>query len=110
MSNTETSTDRHNHSFLDPLAVAAAFMPELFVDASNTAGPERYLVEVVTDGAHAASSSSPTEAQASKCGMTVASPASPAGSAGIRIPNGLDAEKVWQLIDDCLDLAERATR
>lgn len=95
---------------LDPLAVAAAFMPELFIDASSTDGPRRYFVEVITDGAHASTSSSKTNVKSSQCGRTIAAPAVPSGSPGIRIPRNLDVDKMWQLLEQCLDLADKATQ
>lgn len=89
----------------DPLAVAAAFMPDLFVDDRTSQGPVKYTVDVVTQGAH---SSSSAERGSSQCGRTVVLPL-PQDSElnGVRIPIGLDAKKIWELLDQCLDLAEK---
>lgn len=89
----------------DPLAVAAAFMPELFVDDKTSEGPVRYTVDVITHDARIPSSQ---ESGSSQCGRTVVLPL-PQDSKlnGVRIPIALDAEKVWELFDQCLELAEK---
>ena len=85
----------------DPLAVAAAFAPVLFSDNSG----ERFEVDVVTEGAHGSSSAVPSKS--SQCGRTLVTPAPPA-SGGVRIPQGVSADKVWRVIEHCLGLTEKA--
>ena len=85
----------------DVLAVAATFAPMLFDDN----GGERYEVDVVTEGAHGASPSVLTPQ--SQCGRTNVTPVLP-NELGVRIPRGVDADKVWRYIDRCLSLVETA--
>ena len=97
----------------DPLAVAAAFAPAIFRSQAQNGTEEKYLVEVITEGAHASSSSSAsprggfTDKTPSQCGRTVATPLPPYWS-GVRIPNGVDADAVWMMLEQCLERAENA--
>jgi uridine nucleosidase len=85
----------------DPLAVAAAFVPEIFEDH----GGERFGVEVVTEGAHG--SSSDVREGGSQCGRTVATVVGE-GMEGVRIPRSVDRVEMWRMIDECLARAESA--
>jgi uridine nucleosidase len=84
----------------DPLAVAAILHPEWFHDN----GGERYEVEVVREGEHG--SSSYVRSGASQCGRTIAT-ILPQGAAGVRIPRALERDRLWRLLDECLERAER---
>jgi uridine nucleosidase len=81
----------------DPLAVAAAFAPELFDDTDG----ERYRVDVVRDDAI----SGDRERPVSQCGRTVAKKLPP-GEGGIKIPRRLDTGAFWDMINQCLNKAE----
>lgn len=85
----------------DPLAVAAALMPEVFDDR----GGERFDVDVVIEGVH--EDQGTEAAKESQCGRTVAK-AVKKGEAGVRIPRGLDQGQVWRVLEGCLGRAERA--
>lgn len=85
----------------DPLAVAAAFIPAIF----DNKGGERFDIEVITDGAHG--SSEDVREGGSQCGRTVATPLAE-GQQGVRIPRGVDQQRMWRMIDECLAKAESA--
>ncbi|KAF2718302.1 Inosine/uridine-preferring nucleoside hydrolase [Polychaeton citri CBS 116435] len=87
----------------DPLAVAAAFVPHLFQDNNG----ERFDIRVVTEGDHGASSH--VRSGESQCGRTIVNPV-PHGNSGVRIPRGLDKLAIWQLLDGCLDVAEKSSQ
>ncbi|KAL2060180.1 hypothetical protein VTL71DRAFT_9575 [Oculimacula yallundae] len=95
----------------DPLAVAAIL--DSIVASTATSNPtpllqdylpagkrERYAVQVITEGSHA-------EALAGKAqtGRTVATLLGE-GEEGVRIPRGLNVERFWGLIEDCLVVAD----
>lgn len=82
----------------DPLAVAAVFAPELFSDN----GGERFEVTVITEGEHG--SAEHVRSGSSECGRTVAEKL-PLGTPGVRIPRGLEVNKVWKMLDRCLTQA-----
>lgn len=93
----------------DPLAVAAAFRPDLFFcggalaeDRSNKE-QERFGVQVVLDGEHGTADVEST----SQCGRTIATRLPP-GAQGITIPRSLSPKAVWSLIESCLSHTERA--
>lgn len=83
----------------DPLAVAAVLMPEVFDDG----GGERFEVEVVIDGPHGPEAR--RGALGSQCGRTVARKVRERGE-GCRIPRGVDGDKVWRVLEECLTRAE----
>ncbi|KAK5122230.1 hypothetical protein LTR85_004140 [Meristemomyces frigidus] len=105
----------------DPLAVAAAFRPDLFhcsntkrrahkhcagspaPDDQQSGKQERFDVQVVTDGEHGTADVDST----SQCGRTVVK-LLPPGSEGITIPRGLEPKQLWSLIEGCLGRTERA--
>jgi uridine nucleosidase len=75
-------------------------------DAERSPGPEhheRFEVTVITEGTF-------EEAKAGKqTGRTLAKPLPP-GSEGVRIPRGVDIEKFWQVIEDCIESADEANK
>ena len=77
----------------DLLAVAAVLIPEVFDDR----GGERFGVSVVTEGA----------GKGSQLGRTVARKVD-GGDGGVRIPRGVEAEKVWKELVGALGRAEEA--
>jgi uridine nucleosidase len=83
----------------DPLAVAAAILPDLFEDDSGS----RYAVSVVTEGEHG--DSAHIRSGSSQCGRTVAK-LLPPGTPGVRIPKKMQVAELWHLIDMCLARAE----
>ncbi|KAK2767473.1 Uridine nucleosidase 1 [Arachnomyces sp. PD_36] len=65
-------------------------------------GGERFVVSVVTDGAH-----SRDPAICREVGRTVAQPVEKgSGVGGVTIPRGLDVERFWGLIADCIKRAD----
>lgn len=87
----------------DPLAVAAIFPEgllekEIFADGNG----ERWDVSVITEGHHG--SSDHARSGASQCGRTVAR-LLPAGTPGVRIPRSLDEDRMWRLLEGCLERA-----
>ncbi|KAI5466413.1 Inosine/uridine-preferring nucleoside hydrolase domain-containing protein [Mariannaea sp. PMI_226] len=92
----------------DPLAVAAVLIgtdneiPFFEWDAERSQSPqhhERFEVTVITEGTF-------DEARAGKqTGRTLAK-ALPSGSEGVRIPRGVDIEKFWQVIEECIERAD----
>lgn len=83
----------------DPLAVAAAVVPELFDDR----GGERYRVEVDTKGEH-----SEVPEEVLQLGRTRVELLE-MGEPGVRIPRTFDVDGFWWMIDCALGRAERAT-
>ncbi|KAL2350872.1 Inosine/uridine-preferring nucleoside hydrolase domain-containing protein [Cryomyces antarcticus] len=80
----------------DPLAVAAAFAPNVFDDLDG----ERFSVSVVTDGQHV--SQGHPESQTNQCGRTVITKLDH-GEPGVRIPRAVAADVVWHFLDMSLD-------
>ncbi|OCK95937.1 Inosine/uridine-preferring nucleoside hydrolase [Cenococcum geophilum 1.58] len=83
----------------DPLAVAAAIEPETF----NDVGGERFLVDIVTKGVHAADKASVGELGRTKVTKL------PMGQPGVRIPRGLDVTRFWYLTELALRSADATT-
>ncbi|KAF2757944.1 nucleoside hydrolase [Pseudovirgaria hyperparasitica] len=83
----------------DPLATAAAFIPEIFEDASG----ERFEVNTVREGVH-----SDDRTLAGQLGRTVAS-LLPKGQGGVRVPRGLNVERFWDMIELALQEADKAS-
>ncbi|KKY28256.1 putative uridine nucleosidase [Diplodia seriata] len=90
----------------DPLAVAAAFVPDIFVDN----GGERFSVHVVTDGEHRADPAmNLADAEAvGQLGRTLVTKVGE-GEEGVRIPRTLDVPRFWDLIDQALGKAEEVS-
>lgn len=82
----------------DPLAVAAALTPEIFVDHQ-----ERFSVGVVTEGEH-----DKAAGRAGQLGRTVVQLLEP-GTEGVRIPRTLDLDRFWNSISEALSTAEQTS-
>jgi uridine nucleosidase len=80
----------------DPLAVAAAYNPDIF----NDRGGERFQVEIVTKGVHSAN-----QAEIGELGRTKVTKL-PVGEAGCRIPRGVDLGQFWGSIESALKRAD----
>ncbi|CAI6333106.1 unnamed protein product [Periconia digitata] len=83
----------------DPLAVSAAYDPDIFDDR----GGERFQIDIVTEGVH-----SDDVSTIGQLGRTVATKL-PQGEGGCRIPRGVDLEKFWGSVEDCLKRADAVT-
>ena len=86
----------------DPIAVAvlleAVMGPNMrFFDG----GGERWHVNIVTDGLH-----SRNEAERGQVGRTVVTKSD---HGGVRIPKSMHVQSFWDVIDRCLQVAERVT-
>ncbi|KAL9600557.1 MAG: hypothetical protein Q9219_003103 [cf. Caloplaca sp. 3 TL-2023] len=83
----------------DPVAIAVV-LSEIGADnlAFDDAGGERFDVEVVTDGKH-----NGADDIRGQVGRTVVSKSS---GARVRIPHGLDVERFWLVVENCLQRAE----
>jgi len=92
----------------DPLAVAAACHPELFLDDPDDADRKlRYQVDIVTEGAHRADEGiSAREVLGSQCGRSVVT-LLPEGKEGVRIPRAVNAEAIWTLLGGGLENCDR---
>ena len=80
----------------DPNAIAV-----LLSDAEisfDDRGGERWNVQVVTDGLH-----SEDDAERGQVGRTIISKAN---GKGVRIPRGVDVQRLWDMIEDCVQRAE----
>jgi uridine nucleosidase len=80
----------------DPLAVAAAYNPDIFDDR----GGERFQVDIVTEGVHSAN-----QAEVGELGRTKVTKI-PAGEGGCRIPRGVDLDRFWGSIESALKRAD----
>jgi uridine nucleosidase len=80
----------------DPLAVAAAYNPEIFEDRDG----ERFQVDVVTEGVHSAN-----QAEIGELGRTNITKL-PAGEGGCRIPRDVDLISFWGGIENALKSAD----
>ena len=92
----------------DPLAVAAACHPELFLDdPADKDRKLRYHVDIVTEGAHRADEGVEEKMLVgSQCGRSVVRLLHE-GCEGMRIPRAVDAEAVWGLLGRCLGDCDR---
>lgn len=96
----------------DPLAVAVALdgitgVEIPFFDYQAKDGEreiERYQVEVIVDGTHVNSVAGETE-----MGRTVATLLAK-GEEGVKIPRGLDVERFWTVLEECLKAADDTNR
>lgn len=92
----------------DPLAVAAildgvvgAEIP--FYDRLEGGKRERYAIKVVTEGTHEkALAGAPT-------GRTIAT-LLPEGKEGVKIPRGLDVQRFWEILEECLVRADEVNK
>ena len=84
----------------DVLPMLAIIAPDIFDDR----GGERFVAEVVLDGAHGTEGVARTK---SRIGQTVIKPLHK-GTPGIRIPRDVHSETAWRLIDRCLGAAAQA--
>lgn len=89
----------------DPLAVAVvldgiAGVEVPFYDFKEQGTRERYHVEVITDGTHEEALSGMTQT-----GRTIATLLEP-GKEGVKIPRGLNVERFWKLIEECMTSAD----
>lgn len=83
----------------DPLAVSAAYDPDIFDDRDG----ERFQVDIVTEGVH-----SDDLSKVGQLGRTKVTKL-PAGEGGCRIPRAVDLDKFWGSIEDCLKRADAVT-
>lgn len=97
----------------DPLAVAAIldsipgieipFYDYITSSVDGKTRRERYRVEVLTEGTH-------DEALAgAQTGRTIAT-LLPEGEGGVKIPRGLDVERFWDVLEDCLSAADEVNK
>lgn len=96
----------------DPLAVAAVLtgtpweIPIYECDPNSSSEfpnkRERFDIKVITEGTH-----DDALHRGSQLGRTVATPLPP-GAEGVRIPRGLDIEKFWMVLEECVQKADEA--
>ncbi len=85
----------------DPIAVAVLLFDQAREDLRfDDRGGERWQVEVVTEGLH-----SDLEEERGQVGRTVATKVTGSGG-GVRIPRGLDVQRFWTMIEQCVQRAE----
>lgn len=83
----------------DPIAMAV-LLDEIEGLRFDYGDDERYEIRVVTDGSH-------EDAQkGAETGRTIAK-LLPKGEQGVRIPRGLNIERFWSVIEECLTLADK---
>lgn len=93
----------------DPLAVAAILdgisgVEIPFYDYEGAEGRrERYAVQVITEGTH---DDALAGAQTGRTVVTLL----PEGGEGVKIPRGLDVKRFWDVLEDCLVLADEVNR
>jgi uridine nucleosidase len=80
----------------DPLAVAAAYSPEIFDDR----GGERFQVDIVTEGLHSSDKSKVGELGRTKVTKL------PIGEGGCRIPRSVNLDAFWGSIESALKRAD----
>lgn len=80
----------------DPLAVAAAYDPDIFDDKNG----ERFQVDIVTEGVHSSDQSKVGELGRTKVTKL------PNGEGGCRIPRGVDLDKFWASIESAMKRAD----
>ncbi|KAH6608723.1 dna glycosylase [Trichoderma cornu-damae] len=97
----------------DPLALAAVLTgtPDEITfydwDEAKSRGAkhsERFDVTVITEG-----TAEEAKRGEKQTGRTVAK-ALPAGEAGVRIPRGVDVDRFWQVIEECIERADETNR
>ena len=96
----------------DPLAIAAAFTPELFsltnaLDNSKDAIEERFAVTVIMTGDHGISDE--VRSSDSQCVRTIIRSVPPPGQ-GIRLPRALEANELSLMLEAALSATETALR
>ncbi|QSZ35724.1 hypothetical protein DSL72_006846 [Monilinia vaccinii-corymbosi] len=92
----------------DPLAVAVILDGVLgaeipFYDFKDGGKRERFEVKVVTEGSH------DDALQGSDTGRTMVK-LLPEGEDGVKIPRGLDIERFWAVVEDCLSRADAVNK
>ena len=88
----------------DPIAVAVLLDNVVDKGLFYDRGGERWRVKVVTDGLH-----SDVEDEQGQVGMTaIGQPEGGSGVVGVRIPRGLDVERFWTILEQCMQRAEDA--
>lgn len=80
----------------DPLAVVAAYLPEIFDDH----GGERFTIDIVTTGIH-----SPDKTLVGELGRTKVTKL-PSGEPGCRIPRSVDLDAFWRIMESALQRAD----
>jgi uridine nucleosidase len=80
----------------DPLAVTAAYNPDIFDDRDG----ERFQVDIVTEGVHSAN-----QAEVGELGRTKVTKLL-VGEGGCRIPRGVDLNRFWGSIESALKRAD----
>ncbi|EGR51243.1 nucleoside hydrolase [Trichoderma reesei QM6a] len=97
----------------DPLAMAFVLLgtpdeiPFYDWDEKKSQGPkhhERFNVTVITEG-----TTEEAKRGEKQTGRTIAK-ALPAGEAGVMIPRGVDVERFWQVIEECMERADETNR
>ena len=85
----------------DPIAIAALLFDELDEGLRfDDRGGERWHVEVITEGLH-----SDMEEEQGQVGRTIATKVVGTGG-GVRIPRGLDVQRFWAVVEQCVQQAE----
>lgn len=84
----------------DPLAVAVILFEGYEDFTLDDRKGERWDVSVVTDGLH-----SDDDHPRGQVGRTMISPSEEKG-VGVRIPRGLNVERFWNIVEDCLRLVD----
>ena len=85
----------------DPIAVAVILFDQAKEDLKfDDRGTERWHVEVVTKGLH-----SELEEEHGQVGRTIATKIT-GSQGGVCIPRGLDAQRFWAVIEQCIQRAE----
>ena len=85
----------------DPVAVAVILFDQAKENLRfDDCGGERWHVEVVTKGLH-----SELEEEQGQVGRTIAVKVTGSGG-GVRIPRGIDVQRFWAMIEQCIQRAE----
>lgn len=94
----------------DPLAVAVALdgiggveIPFYDFKEGEEGRGERFRVEVVTEGSHE------DALKGAQTGRTVVT-LLPKGEEGVKIPRGLDVDRFWAVVEECLEKADEVNR
>ena len=87
----------------DPIAVAVLLDNIIEGNLFDDRGGERWQVKVVTDGMH-----SNREVEQGQVGRTVVTPSEEESvyGPGVRIPRGLDVDRFWAILEECIQRAE----
>lgn len=88
----------------DPIAVTIVLSEEASKDLNFDDRGERWHVNVVTDGLH--SDSSEKRGQVGRIMLRQAAK----NEGGVRIPRTLNVKQFWEIIDECIQYAEKALK